>query len=276
VLYVATGDSYTDAPNTGSDAVVAMDLTTGAIRWNRQITEHDNYVVGCTGAKGQPAACPQVLGPDHDFGASPILRVLPNGQSVLIAGQKSSAVTALDPNHGGAMLWQVKLGNGGPLGGIEWGMAADRSLVFAPVTDLFAPAGTGKPGLYALRIADGHRVWSIAPPDPDCKTAPKGSLVNVCTSGFSGAATAIDGLVIEGSMDGKLRAHNVRDGKIVWEADLGQTSFQPINAAAPRKGDTMNGAGASVAGGMLFQISGYQSSYSKAMNLLLAFTVDGK
>ena len=125
-------------------------------------------------------------------------------------------------------------------------------------------------------LADQHLREPVAPPAPDCKTAPKGSLVNVCTSGFSGAATAIDGVVIEGSMDGKLRAHDVRVGKIVWEADLGQTSFQPVNAAAPRKGDTMNGAGATVAGGTLFQISGYQSSNATAMNLLLAFTVDGK
>jgi hypothetical protein len=42
------------------------------------------------------------------------------------------------------------------------------------------------------------------------------------------------------------------------------------------KGDPMNSAGASVAGGTLFQISGYQPSNPRAVNLLLAFTVDGK
>ncbi len=38
----------------------------------------------------------------------------------------------------------------------------------------------------------------------------------------------------------------------------------------------MNAAGATVAGGTLFQISGYQVGDPKATNLLLAFTVEGK
>jgi polyvinyl alcohol dehydrogenase (cytochrome) len=82
--------------------------------------------------------------------------------------------------------------------------------------------------------------------------------------------------VVEGSLDGILRAYDTADGTVLWSFDVGQASFQPLNAAAPMKGDTMNAAGASVAGGTLFQISGYQASNPRAMNLLLAFTVDGK
>src|SRR5262249_50095858 len=98
----------------------------------------------------------------------------------------------------------------------------------------------------------------------------------ICTNGLSAAATAIPGLVIEGSLDGVLRAYSVKDGKVVWNFDVGQASFRPINAPTAMKGDTMNAAGATVAGGTLFQVSGYQSSSPKAMNLLLAFTTDGK
>ena len=101
-------------------------------------------------------------------------------------------------------------------------------------------------------------------------------MIDICTSGLSAAATAIPGLVIEGSMDGILRAYDAKDGRIVWNLDIGQASFKPINGAAPVKGDTMNGAGATVAGGTLFQISGYKASNLRATNLLLAFTVDGK
>ena len=276
VLYVATGDSYTDAPNTGSDAVVAMELVSGEVRWNRQITADDNYLVGCTGAQGQPASCPRTIGPDHDFGAAPILRELPDGRAVLMAGQKSGEVTALDPDRKGEVLWRAKPGMGGPLGGVEWGMAADRNLLFVPIADPFGPKDQIKPGMYAVRISDGRLVWSNPVPEANCAIAPKGSLANLCTSGLSSAPTAIEGIAIEGSMDGFLRAYDSRTGKIAWSLDIGQARFQPLNAAAPVKGDTMNAGGTTVAGGTLFQVSGYQSSNPRAANLLLAFTVDGK
>jgi len=275
LLYVATGDSYTDVPNKGTDAVFALDLATGAVRWSRQITADDNYLVGC-GQPGQSPICPQKVGPDHDFGSSPILRDLPGGRSVLLAGQKSGEVTAFDPDHEGAILWRVRPGYGGPLGGIEWGMAADKDRLFLPVADLFTPPGQDKAGMYAADIATGRLLWSVPVPPANCAIAPKGSMIDICTSGLSAAATAIPGLVIEGSMDGILRAYDAKDGRIVWSLDIGQASFRPINAAAPMKGDTMNGAGATVAGGTLFQISGYKASNVKATNLLLAFTVDGK
>jgi len=275
-LYVATGDSYTDAPNTGSDAVVAMDLISGEVRWSRQITADDNYLVGCTGSKDQPASCPRTIGPDHDFGASPILRELPGGRSVLIAGQKSAEVTALDPDRKGQLLWRAKPGMGGPLGGVEWGMAADLGQVYVPIADPFGPKDQVKPGMYAVRISDGRLVWSTPAAEANCAVAPKGSLVGICTNGLSAAPTAIGGVVVEGSMDGFLRAYDARTGKVIWSLDVGQTQFHPLNAAAPMKGDTMNAAGATVAGGTLFQVSGYQSSNPRAQNLLLAFTVDGK
>jgi polyvinyl alcohol dehydrogenase (cytochrome) len=276
VLYVATGDSYTDAPNTGSDAVIAMDLMTGDVRWSRQVTSGDNYLVGCTGAPTQPAACPKTLGPDHDFGASPVLRELAGGRAVLMAGQKSGAVTAFDPDRKGEVLWSVRLSPGSALGGVEWGLAADHELLYAPIADPYAPRGLGKAGMYAVRIKDGSLVWSNAAPDPNCAIAPKGSLINICTSGLSASPTAIPGAVIEGSLDGFLRAYAAKDGKVAWSADLGQASFTPVNGTSPVKGDTMNAGGATVAGGLLLQVTGYQSSNPRAPNLLLAFTVDGK
>jgi hypothetical protein len=42
------------------------------------------------------------------------------------------------------------------------------------------------------------------------------------------------------------------------------------------KGDTMNRAGATMAGGTLFQILGYKTGNASAPNLPIAFTVDGK
>jgi polyvinyl alcohol dehydrogenase (cytochrome) len=276
VLYVATGDSYSDAPNTGSDAVMAMDLDSGQVRWSRQIEANDNYLTGCTGAKGQPAACPRTLGPDHDFGASPVLTHGPDGKAVLLAGQKSAEVTALDPDRDGAVIWHTRIGEGGPLGGIEWGMAAGGGMAFVPIADPYEPKAVAKRGIYGVRIADGRLIWSAPAPEPNCATAPKGSLINICTSGLSAAPTAIPGAVIEGSMDGILRAYDPKDGKVVWSLDIGQARFQPLNGPEPVKGDTMNAGGTTVAGGTLLQVSGYQSSNPRANNLLLAFTVDGR
>lgn len=193
-----------------------------------------------------------------------------------MVGQKSSEVSALDPDHGGALLWQARLSQGGALGGIEWGMASDGDLLFVPIADPYTPKDEARRGMFAVRVADGSVAWANPAPEPDCAVAPKGSLINICTSGLSSAPTAFGGVVVEGSLDGILRAYDAKDGKIVWSFDLGQTSVQPLNASAPMKGDTMNAGGASVAGGTLFQVSGYQSSNPKATNLLLAFTVDGK
>jgi polyvinyl alcohol dehydrogenase (cytochrome) len=253
-----------------------MDLASGKVAWTRQITADDNYLVGCTGKDGQPSSCPLTVGPDHDFGASPILHPLPGGGSVLMVGQKSGEVTALDPDRKGAILWHTRLSPGSALGGIEWGMAADKDLVFVPIADPYLPKEEAKRGLYALRIADGTLAWSAIPPEPNCAVAPKGSLINICNNGLSATPSAIPGVVFEGSMDGILRAYDTKSGNVVWSADLGQASFQPLNAAAPMKGDTMNAGGATIVGGALYQVSGYQSSNPKAMNLLLAYTVDGK
>src|SRR6185503_10306341 len=66
LVYVVTGDSYTDVETTGDDAIVALDLKTGAMRWRRQVTEHDNFVMGC-GPRSQSGNCPTPMGPDYDF-----------------------------------------------------------------------------------------------------------------------------------------------------------------------------------------------------------------
>lgn len=98
LVYVATGDSYTDLEFPNSDAILALDEQTGAIRWANQLTRGDSYIQGCSGPP-LGANCPTKLGPDHDFGASPILHALSNGRDVLLVGQKSGEVHALDPDR---------------------------------------------------------------------------------------------------------------------------------------------------------------------------------
>ena len=157
VIYVATGNSYTDADTKGTDAIIAFDMETGQIKWSNQVTPRDNYLVDCW---PKPTGnCPREPGPDVDFGASPILRTLPDGRQVILAAQKSGFVYALDPDSKGKILWKVKVGEGGALGGVEWGHAADDQNVYAAISDV-VPYWTAHSG--PCRLEDCYRRKSLA------------------------------------------------------------------------------------------------------------------
>jgi len=261
LLYVATGDSYTEVPHPTSDAVVAMELKTGKIRWVNQVLANDNYMTGTVnGPLGQ-------RGPDYDFGSSPALVDLPGGKTLLITGNKSSIVYAMDPATG-KTVWQTpKLGSGGAGGGVEWGPATDGRIVYAPLADF---PGRGRPGLAALSVADGKLLWQV--------DAPKGVACNVpsgrCLPGYSQAATAVPGAVFSGALDGHLRAYAATDGRLVWDY-AATTPVDTVNGVKAAPGGSLDMGGPVAAGGMVFVHSGYGGS-AGANNLLLAFSVDGR
>jgi polyvinyl alcohol dehydrogenase (cytochrome) len=266
LLYVTTGDNFSTPPSDMSDSVMALELKTGRIVWFKQVTPGDVYSGACTAAK-----CP---GPDYDFGSSVLLEKLPGGRDILLAGQKSGVVYALDPDRKGAILWQTRVGNGGTNGGVQWGMASDGQKVYAAVSDLVrkAPPGTiiqvGLPpdptqggGLTALRIADGSKAWYRAP--QPCGSTPK------CSPAQPAAVTAIPGVVFSGSVDGHLRAFSTEDGRVLWDFDT--VRDYATADGVPGKGGSLDGAGPVIAGGMLFVNSGYARNGGMAGNVLLAF-----
>lgn len=106
-IYVATGDAYTEPAHRNTDAVMAIHMDTGTILWSAQDYENDAWLVAC--AQDPTENCPKNLGPDFDFGASPILQTLPDGRRVLLAGQKSGQVFAHDPDRNGALVWKAAL-----------------------------------------------------------------------------------------------------------------------------------------------------------------------
>jgi polyvinyl alcohol dehydrogenase (cytochrome) len=272
VLYAATGDSYTDLSDEGTDAIVAMDLKTGKIRWIQQVTKDDNYIVGCPSGGRGAANCPLAVGPDHDFGASVILRTLPNGKDIILAGQKSGVAYGMDPDAKGKILWQLKVGAGGALGGIQFGMAADQKVLYAAVSDQLSGA-RGQPGITAIDMATGNQLWHQNAPAPKCSwTAGR------CSNGQSQAVSAIPGVVFSGALDGHLRAYSTADGKVIWDFDTAGQPYDTVNAVKAAKGGALDAGGPTIAGGMLFQHSGY-SGYGggpNGQNLLMAFSVDGK
>ena len=259
-LYVATGNAYSGPAHPSSDAVVALDLSTGAIRWMRQATPGDVYLTGCR--PGNPN-CPDRNGPDLDFGSPPMLARSAAGRDLLVIGQKSGVGFAMDPDKAGEIVWQYRAGQGGVLGGIEWGSAVDGERAYFAVSDILSPQPGG---LHAVALATGERVWAAPPPAVKC-AAGRG-----CNAAQSAAVTAMAGAVFSGSNDGALRAYSTADGTVVWEFDSNR-EFQAVNGV-PAKGASMIGPGPIIAGGMIYVNSGYGAFGGRPGNVLLAFGLD--
>jgi polyvinyl alcohol dehydrogenase (cytochrome) len=273
-LYVATGDAFTAPAAATSDAIIAFDLDTGRMKWARQMTPDDAYIYGCGGAR-QSETCPSTQGPDFDFGASPILRTLPNGRRVLAAGQKSGVAWGIDPDKEGAVLWEHRIGKGSVTGGIAWGGAADDQVVYFTNNDgRLGPEEAG--GLAAIRLATGERLWLTRPPiSPACEqaAATRGGRGGRgggpgCSAGQPAAPTLIPGVVFSASADGVMRAYDARDGRVIWEVNTVRP-FQTINGVEG-KGGTLNGPGPVIVDGILYVTSGY-GGFGTPGNVLLAF-----
>ena len=116
ILYAGTGDNHSAPATATSDAVIAFSLDTGAILWSRQLLAGDMGNGACLSV--DKTNCPEPHGPDYDLGSSANLIVLDGGKRLLTIGQKSGIVWALDPDDGGRIVWQRRVGAGGPLGGV--------------------------------------------------------------------------------------------------------------------------------------------------------------
>jgi polyvinyl alcohol dehydrogenase (cytochrome) len=280
VLYVATGDNYSDPPTKTSDSILAMDLKTGELLWSRQLTDNDAFNNGCT--TPQLTNCPEAKGPDFDFGQPPILVQLGGDKRALVIGQKSGMVHAVDPDQKGAVLWQTRASKGSYLGGSQWGSASDGDKIYVAISDIgirvmpdtTAPQGYRMAldpklggGLHALDLKTGKIVWSAKPSScAEDRTA--------CSPAQSAAVTAIPGVVFSGSVDGHMRAYSAGTGEVLWDVDTAR-EFPTVNDK-PARGGSIDVAGAAVVNGMVFVSSGYGQWGGMPGNVLLAFSVDGK
>ncbi len=262
-LYVGTGDNYSEPDTKTSDAVVALDLKTGAMLWSVQFDKDDVYKIDC----GDPPreGCAPPTNPEFDLGASPILVDLGHSKRALILGQKSGLVYAVDPDGNGKLLWHARAGVGGLLGGVRWGPATDGTNVYVAVSDLAfqgrGPDPTKGGGITAYRVTDGAQIWKTPPPGCGDRRP--------CSPAQSQAVTAIPGAVFSGSIDGHLRAYATTDGKIIWDFDTAR-DFDTVNKVAAH-GGSLDVGGPIVAGGMVFVVSGYAGFGAMPGNVLLAF-----
>lgn len=273
-LYVGTGNNYSAPQSARSDAVIAMNLKTGAIVWSKQFTTNDGYNVSCD-VPGK-YNCPASDGPDADIGQPPMLVTLAGGRRALVVGAKSGVLRALDPDRAGVVLWEYTVGPGGKLGGLHWGSATDGRRVFAAyggqeiesVADSTVPGGVrmvanakSGGGLVAVDVRSGALLWRA--PAPLC-----GSRAG-CSPAQSAAVTVADGVVWSGALDGHLRGYDAATGRVVWDEDTARP-FDTVNGAA--QGGSIDVGGPVIAGSVVIVGSGYGMYGGMPGNVLLVFS----
>jgi polyvinyl alcohol dehydrogenase (cytochrome) len=193
-LYVTTGNNFGKPATPASDAFLALDAATGRILWTTQATPGDTFT---DQAGASPAA------PDFDFGDSPQVYRLPNGQTVVGAGQKSGVYYVLDAATG-RVLHALPLEQGGDLGGFFADTAVDRrgGLVLLNGIDWPHPETTLPTAgdLFAVSLAGGRRRWAFRTPR---------------SPNLTGVAVA-DGVVyFQSLLDGDLYALDERTGRLL-------------------------------------------------------------
>ena len=269
LVYAGTGENYSSPANEFSDAVLAMDMETGEIVWSAQLTKDDAWNGACS--RNTPN-CPEEDGPDYDIGAAPILTRDENGREVILVGQKSGMVYALDPANEGALIWEQRAGSGGTMGGIHYGMSASDEKLFVGVSDLPTNnpynVGPGPPGIHALSLSTGDVLWRNDLPN-QCEPSPF-----LCWPGISAAVSSTADLVFAGGLDGILRAFDPDDGSILWETNTRQ-SFGLRNGVEA-KGGSIESDGPVIVNGQVYITSGYEKWAEAPGNVLLVYSLNGE
>jgi polyvinyl alcohol dehydrogenase (cytochrome) len=293
-IYFGTGENLSHPATDTSDAIIALDMDSGELAWRFQATVGDVWNAACLNGG---ANCPENAGGDFDFGASVIIADWPDGGQVLLAGQKSGEVFALNPdtdNPDGELFWRKRISQGTTNGGIHWGMALSGQRLVVPVADPerdregYVP----RPGLYTLDLASGEPLWQQAVHrgcDLDEANKPLIGLESMRSGnapsldeqyrcsfyyGLSAAATVTPELAFSAGLDGRIRAYDLASGDILWQAE----TARPLDTdnGFSGHGGAIDVSGQVVADGWLYVQSGYSMFGQLPGNVLLAYRVGGK
>ena len=291
-LYIGVGNNYTvpddvlqcqeEAIESGNqnanceaaddffDTVLALDLTTGAIKWSNKLFGFDPWTVACLSLP-PGVNCPSPHGPDFDFpGSGPNLLHLsddgPRGRGrganqkgespldLVGIGQKSGAYWALNPDTG-AIVWSTIVGPGGTTGGIQWGTATDGSRIYVAITNslhLTYTLANGGPTINwgswaALDPRTGRILWQVPDPTPG--------------AGDPGAVSVANGVVYAGSYSGAMYGLDARNGSVLFTFPSGGSVID-----AP-----------SIVNGTVYWGSGYRNiAPGIGNNKVYAFTLQNK
>lgn len=273
-VYIATGNNYSVPPDVlacvaaaGSpeatmaclpadnyfDAIMALDMATGAVRWVTKALPYDAWTVDCIPFISDGSNCPQPAGPDYDFGQAPALftALHANGtrRELVGAGQKSGQYWAVSPDTG-AVQWVTSAGPGGTAGGLQWGSAVDGRRVYtananSDLKPWTLPNGqVVQSGIWSgLDAATGELLWQTVPP---------------FGGSTSGPVTTANGVVFGCALDatGHMYALNAATGAVLWQFASGGSCL----------------SGAAISNGELFWGSGYSNfGFGTPNNKLYAF-----
>ena len=190
------------------------------------------------------------------------------GKDLLLTGNKSSVMYAMDPATG-KTVWQTRLGRGGASGGIMWGPATDGKVVYTPVADP-GPAAGARPGVVALQAATGKEIWRYdAPKDLPCSVALRQMYALAASPR---PPPLVPGPLFAGADDesasGRSRPPAQRQGALEYDTT---TPVDTVNGVKAAPGGSLAMGGPTIAGGMMFMHSGYSGS-AGPNNLLLAIS----
>lgn len=268
-VYVTTGENTSHPATNTSDAIIALDIDTGAEKWAFQGMVHDVWNSACGSRQGPncPNQAPSTLA-DKDFGGAATLVERTEGD-ILLAGQKTGDLWALNPDTG-ALLWNQRIGTGSTLGGNHWGIATDGERVFHPINDPGDARGTYVPqrGMYSFFVGSGEPSWSFKI-EADCEN--RSQRLRNCQNrnGFSATPLLIDGALVSAGVDGRLYIFDKENGDILFEYDTVR-EYDTVNAV-PGMGGAIDSHSIAAGGGMLFIGSGYGRMGGTPGNVLLAF-----
>ena len=285
-LYVTTGNNYTVPqaveecerarqgaadpvreptclePGNHVDAVVALDLTTGRVKWSRSLHGHDAWNYACFVGGVRNPHCPNPQGSDYDFGQGPMLfaaRLEGTRRVLLAAGRKSGIFWGAGRRH-----WRRRVEHGRrprrPSRRHAMGVSDRRRARLCRARELsanFVPAravrdNCERRGVDALDAATGTMLWQT--PDPmSVEPGLSGGLAM-----DTGPVTVANGVVYAGSLErqGHMYALEARTGRIQW-------TF--------KSGGSVN-AGPAVVNGVVYWGSGY-GRIGSPNDKLYAFTL---
>ncbi len=191
LLYIGTGNTSSEPTAPLADALLALEVKTGKLRWAKQFTPQDVF------PKGNPT------GKDVDVGASPNLWTS-NGRDMVGVGDKGGNYHALDRTTGD-VVWQTSLTPGSVFGGVIGSAAfVDGRLVMSSnIGDPKTNAPTNGSKVFGLDPATGEIQWST----------------DELTGKVFGPVSAVSGVAFVGTDANTMYAFDTGTGKKLWSFD---------------------------------------------------------
>lgn len=196
LVYFGTGNAYTAPAHENTDAIIALDMDTGAMRWATQGFANDVWTAN------------NPDGPDTDFAMPTILFNTSTGDKMVGNGNKIGDFFGLDHDTG-ALIYRAhpqKVGQG-----------------------FFGPAAYAYGRLYAM--LGGDKV--VIAMDPDTGRVLWRAPVTATTYG---GVTVANGAVFTATSDGAVWAFDAITGALLWKGQVPSSSGEVLGTVSVAEG----------------------------------------